>query len=110
LFEYNNLDALEKILKADPNVCAVFIEPIQGEGGVIIPHDGYVKGVRELCTKYNVLMAADEIQTGFGRTGKMMCVDWEETRPDMLCMGKSMSGGMLPVSGVCADNFIMDHI
>lgn len=110
LFEYNNLADLERILKADPNVCAVFIEPIQGEGGVIIPHEGYVKGVRDLCTKYNVLMAADEIQTGFGRTGKMMCVDWEDTRPDMLVMGKSMSGGMLPVSGVCADNFIMDHI
>lgn len=77
---------------------------------MIIPHDGYVKGVRDLCTKYNVLMAADEIQTGFGRTGKMMCVDWENVKPDLLCMGKSMSGGMLPVSGVCADDHIMSLI
>lgn len=98
------------MLKNDPNICAVFIEPIQGEGGVIIPHDGYVQGVRDLCTKYNVLMAADEIQTGFGRTGKMMCCDWENVKPDLLVMGKSMSGGMLPVSGVCADDFIMKHI
>lgn len=86
------------------------MEPIQGEGGVIIPDVGYLVKVRELCTKYNVLMCADEIQTGFGRTGKMMCVDWEGVRPDILVMGKSMSGGMLPVSGCVADDFIMKHI
>lgn len=98
------------MLEADPNVCAVVIEPIQGEGGVIIPEEGYLQGVRDLCTKHNVLMVADEIQTGFGRTGKMFAVEWENVRPDILVMGKSMSGGMLPVSGCLADNFIMDNI
>lgn len=110
LFEYNNVDALRKMLEADPNICAVVLEPIQGEGGVIIPHDGYLKAVRELCTKHNVLMIADEIQTGFGRCGTMFAVDHENVRPDILVMGKSMSGGMLPVSGCLADNFIMEHI
>lgn len=110
LFEYNNLEALRIKLEADPNICAVCVEPIQGEGGVIIPHEGYLKGVRDLCTKHNVLMIADEIQTGFGRTGKMFAVEWENVRPDILVMGKSMSGGMLPVSGCLADNFIMDEI
>ena len=77
---------------------------------MIIPQDGYLKAVRELCTKYNVLMIADEVQTGFGRCGKMFAVEWEDVRPDILVMGKSMSGGMLPVSGCLADDFIMEHI
>ena len=77
---------------------------------MIIPDTNYVKKVRALCTKYNVLMCADEIQTGFGRTGKMMCCDWDKVKPDILVMGKSMSGGMLPVSGCVADDFIMKHI
>lgn len=98
------------MLKADPNIAGVFIEPIQGEGGIIIPEDGYLKKVRDLCTKYNVLMVSDEIQTGFGRTGHLMAVDYEKVRPDILVMGKSISGGMLPVSGCVADEFIMKHI
>lgn len=110
IFKYDDVQDLEDWLIRDPNICAVFVEPIQGEGGVIIPQQDYLKKVRALCTKYNVLMCADEIQTGFGRTGKMMCVDWEEVRPDILVMGKSMSGGMLPVSGCVADDFIMKHI
>jgi len=110
LFKYDDVDALRKKLEENPNICSVFIEPIQGEAGVIIPHDGYLKAVRELCTKHNVLLCADEIQTGFGRSGKLFACEWEDVRPDMLIMGKSMSGGMLPVSGVVADNEVMDHI
>ena len=110
LFKYNDLEDLRIRLEKDPNIAGVCIEPIQGEGGVIIPHDGYLKGVRDLCTKHNVLMIADEIQTGFGRSGKMFAVDHEEVRPDILVMGKSMSGGMMPVSGCLADDFIMDEI
>ena len=83
---------------------------MQGEGGVIIPKDGYLQAVRALCTEFNVLLIADEIQTGFGRTGKMFAMEHENVRPDILVMGKSMSGGMLPVSGCLADNFIMDEI
>lgn len=75
-----------------------------------MPQDGYLKAVRELCTEFNVLLIADEIQTGFGRTGKMFAMEWEDVRPDILVMGKSMSGGMLPVSGCLSDAFIMDHI
>jgi ornithine--oxo-acid transaminase len=101
---------LRSRLEANPNICAVCIEPVQGEAGVIIPSDGYVKAVRQLCTEHNVLLIADEIQTGFGRTGKMFAVEHEDVRPDILVMGKSMSGGMMPVSGCLADAFIMDHI
>jgi ornithine--oxo-acid transaminase len=110
LFEYNNVEALREKLAKDPTICAVCIEPIQGEGGVIIPDDGYLKAVRDLCTEHNVLMMADEIQTGFGRTGKMFAVEWENVRPDILIVGKSLSGGMMPVSGCLSDSFIMDEI
>jgi len=96
--------------KADPNIAGVFVEPIQGEGGIIIPDDGYLKKVRDLCTEHNVLMCTDEIQTGFGRTGHLMAADYEKIRPDIIVMGKAMSGGMLPVSGCVADDFIMKHI
>jgi len=110
LFKFNDLADLEAKLKANPHICAVFIEPIQGEGGVIVPHEGYLQGVRDLCTKYNALMCADEVQTGFGRTGDMMAVQHEKVKPDILCMGKSMSGGMYPVSGCMVDDFICKHI
>ena len=110
LFPYDDVEGLRKMLAADPTICAVCVEPIQGEGGVIIPSDGYLRSVRELCTEFNVLLIADEIQTGFGRTGKMMAVDHEDVRADILVMGKSMSGGMMPVSGCLADNHIMDEI
>jgi len=103
---YNNLAALEEELK-DPNTCAFMVEPIQGEAGVFVPDEGYLKGVRELCTKYNVLWIADEVQTGLCRTGRMLCVDHEEVRPDIVVLGKALSGGVLPVSGVLCDDEIM---
>jgi len=98
------------MLKADPNICAVFVEPIQGEGGIVMPEDGYLKAVRALCTQYNVLMVTDEIQSGLGRTGYMFAADHEEVRPDIIVMGKALSGGMLPVSGVVADEWITKHM
>ncbi|XP_061941959.1 ornithine aminotransferase, mitochondrial-like isoform X1 [Apis cerana] len=104
---YNDLDALEKKFQQDQTVCAFMMEPIQGEAGVIIPDDGYLKGVRKLCTKYNILWIADEIQTGLCRTGKRLAVDHENERPDILILGKALSGGMYPVSGILADDHIM---
>ena len=74
------------------------VEPIQGEAGVNVPDEGYIKGVRELCTKYNVLFIADEVQTGLGRTGKLLCADHENVRPDLVILGKALSGGVYPVS------------
>lgn len=91
----------------DPTVCAFMVEPIQGEAGVVVPHDGYLKGVRDLCTKYNVLFLADEVQTGLARTGKMLACDHENVRPDILILGKALSGGMYPVAAVLADDHIM---
>ena len=106
LIPYNNLEALEKELQ-DFNVCAFMVEPIQGEAGVVVPDDGYLKGVRELCDKYNVLFIADEVQTGIARTGKMLACDYEDARPDLLILGKAISGGVLPVSAVLADDEVM---
>lgn len=82
----------------DENVAAFMVEPIQGEAGVNVPDDGYLKGVRELCSKYNVLWIADEVQTGLCRTGRMLCVDHENVKPDILILGKALSGGIYPVS------------
>ena len=84
---YNDLSALESEL-SDPNVCAFMVEPIQGEAGVVVPDEGYLRGVRSLCTKYNVLFMADEVQTGLCRTGKMMAVDHEQVKPDVLILGE----------------------
>tara|TARA_B100000900_G_scaffold406169_1_gene416816 strand:- start:60 stop:1325 length:1266 start_codon:yes stop_codon:yes gene_type:complete len=106
LIPYNDLGALENELK-DPNVCAFMVEPIQGEAGVIVPNEGYLKGVSELCKKYNVLFIADEVQTGIGRTGKMLACDHENVKPDILILGKALSGGVFPVSAVLADDHIM---
>ena len=106
LIPYNNLDSLETELK-DPNVCAFMVEPIQGEAGVVVPDEGYLAGVRALCTKYNVLFIADEVQTGIARTGKMLACDFEDARPDILILGKALSGGVLPVSAVLADDDVM---
>ena len=106
LIPYNDLDALENELK-DKNVAAFMVEPIQGEAGVIVPDDGYLAGVRKLCTKYNVLYIADEVQTGIARTGKMLASDYEDARPDVLILGKALSGGVLPISAVLADDDIM---
>ena len=109
LVPYNDLIALEKALQ-DPNVAAFMVEPIQGEAGVVIPDDGYLTKVRALCTQNNVLFIADEIQTGLARTGKMLACDHEGIRPDILILGKALSGGVLPVSAVLADDFIMMNI
>ena len=106
LIPYNDLDALERELK-DPNVCAFMVEPIQGEAGVVVPHEGYLAGVRTLCTKYNVLFIADEVQTGIARTGKLLATDYEDARPDLLVLGKALSGGVFPVSAVLADDEVM---
>ncbi len=104
--EYNNIEVLEQHLK-NPNVAAYMFEPIQGEAGVVVPTEGYITAVRNLCTKYNVLMIADEIQTGLARTGKMLACDHENVKPDILVLGKALSGGVLPVSAVLCNNEIM---
>ncbi len=109
LVPYNNLTALETALQ-DPNVAAFMVEPIQGEAGVVLPDDGYLKGVRALCDKYQVLFIADEIQTGLARTGKMLACDHEGVRPDILILGKALSGGTMPVSAVLADDVVMMNI
>jgi ornithine--oxo-acid transaminase len=109
LIPYNDLAALETALQ-DPNVAAYMVEPIQGEAGVVIPTDGYLKGVRDLCTKYNVLFIADEIQTGLARTGTLLACDHENVRPDILILGKALSGGTIPVAAVLADDIIMLQI
>ena len=106
LIPYNDLDALEEKFQ-DKSVCAFMVEPIQGEAGVVVPDEGYLSGVRNLCDKYNVLFIADEVQTGIARTGKMLATDYEEARPDILILGKALSGGVLPVSAVLADDEIM---
>ena len=106
---YNNVAALEKSLQ-DKNVAAFLFEPIQGEAGVLVPDEGYLKSIRDLCTEYNVLMVADEIQTGLARTGKMLACDHENVRPDILILGKALSGGTVPVSAVLADDNIMLNI
>lgn len=109
LVPYNDLIALEKALQ-DPNVAAFMVEPIQGEAGVVLPDDGYLKSVRDLCNRYNVLFIADEIQTGLARTGKMLACDHEGVRPDILILGKALSGGTMPVSAVLADDVVMMNI
>jgi len=106
LVPYNNEAALEEALK-DPTVCAFMMEPIQGEAGVVVPDPGFLQKVRQICTKNNVLWISDEVQTGLGRTGTMMCVDHEKVRPDIVTLGKALSGGVLPVSAVLADDEVM---
>lgn len=103
---YNDIPALEKALQ-DPDVAGFLVEPIQGEAGVFVPDDGYLKKAYDLCKKHNVLFIADEIQTGIARTGKILACDHEGVRPDILILGKALSGGILPVSAVLADDDIM---
>jgi ornithine--oxo-acid transaminase len=103
---YNDLNALEKALE-DPNVAGFLVEPIQGEAGVYVPEDGYLKKAYDLCKAKNVLFIADEVQTGIARTGKLLACDHEKVRPDVLILGKALSGGVLPVSAVLADDDIM---
>ena len=109
LVAYNNIALLEKALQ-NPDVAAFMVEPIQGEAGVVVPDEGYLAKVKALCTEYNVLLIADEIQTGLCRTGKMLACDYDEVRPDILVLGKALSGGVLPVSAVLADDEIMLNI
>ena len=106
IIPYNDLNSLEEKLK-NPETTAFMVEPVQGEAGVIVPDDGYLASVRSLCTKYNVLFIADEVQTGLGRTGKMLATDYEKARPDILILGKALSGGVIPASAVLADDEIM---
>jgi ornithine--oxo-acid transaminase len=104
---YNDLEALENIFKSEPNIAGFMFEPIQGEAGVVVPYEGYLQGIRALCTKYHVLMIADEVQTGLARTGKMLACDHENVKPDILILGKALSGGVLPVSAVLANDEVM---
>ncbi|MCZ6702946.1 MAG: ornithine--oxo-acid transaminase [Ignavibacteria bacterium] len=106
IIPFNNLTALEKELE-DPNVAAFLVEPIQGEAGVLVPDEGYLKKAHELCKAKNVLLICDEVQTGLARTGKMLASDHENVRPDILILGKALSGGVMPISAVLADNEIM---
>lgn len=104
---YNDVAALENALKSNPNICAFMVEPIQGEAGVVVPDEGYLKAVRDLCTQYNVLFIADEVQTGIARTGKLTCCDHEGVKPDLLILGKALGGGVFPVSCVLGSNEVM---
>lgn len=104
--EYNNLTALQEVLE-DPDVAGFLVEPIQGEAGVHVPDDGYLSEAFRMCREKKVLFLGDEIQTGLARTGKMLCCDYEEVRPDILILGKALSGGVMPVSAVLADDEIM---
>lgn len=106
LINYNDLPALEKALE-DPNVAGFMVEPIQGEAGVVVPEDGYLRRAYELCKEKNVLLIADEVQTGVGRTGKVLCSEYDGIKPDILILGKALSGGAMPVSAVLARDEIM---
>lgn len=105
---YNNVEDLEKVLEAHGKETAAFlVEPIQGEAGIVVPDEDYLRKVRELCDKHNVLMICDEIQTGIARTGKMLCHEWSGIKPDLVLLGKAISGGMYPVSAVLGRKDVM---
>jgi ornithine--oxo-acid transaminase len=106
IIPFNDINALANALR-DPNVAAFLVEPLQGEAGVVIPADGYLAAAKQYCEDANVLFIADEIQTGLGRTGSMLYCDFENVRPDLLLLGKALSGGFMPVSAVLADDNIM---
>lgn len=103
---YGDADAISEAIT--PNTAAVIVEPIQGEAGIIIPPEGYLKAIREICDKHNVLFIADEVQTGFARTGKMFACEWENVVPDIYILGKALGGGVIPISAIAADKEIMD--
>jgi ornithine--oxo-acid transaminase len=107
---YNDADSLEKVLVSNPNIAGFLVEPIQGEAGAYVPDEGYLKKCYDLCVQYNVLFIADEVQTGIGRTGKMLACDYEDVHPDILILGKALSGGVYPVSAVLSSNEIMEVI
>jgi len=104
--EYGNADAIREAIT--PNTAAVIVEPIQGEAGIIIPPEGFLKEVHDICTENNVLFIADEVQTGFARTGKMFACNWENVVPDIYVMGKALGGGVFPISAISANKDIMD--
>ncbi len=106
IIPYNDINALEKALQ-DPDIAGFLVEPIQGEAGVFVPDEGYLKKSYALCKKHNVLFIADEVQTGLARTGKLLACEHEDVRPDILILGKALSGGVMPISAVLADNDIM---
>lgn len=106
IVDYNDLAALETAI-SDPNTAAFMVEPIQGEAGVVVPDDNYLPGIRKLCDKHRVLWIADEVQTGLCRTGKMLAVNHYDVKPDILCLGKALSGGTMPVSAVLANDEVM---
>ncbi len=108
--DYDNLIELEEVLENNKNISGFLVEPIQGEAGVYVPSEGYLAKAKALCEKYNVLFIADEVQTGIARTGKLLAVDHENVKPDVLILGKALSGGAYPVSGVLANDAIMDVI
>ena len=107
---YNSLEALEETFKTKKNIAGFLVEPIQGEAGVFVPDAGYLKGAKALCEKYDVLFIADEVQTGVARTGQLLAVNHEDVTPDILILGKALSGGVYPVSAVLANNHIMEVI
>ena len=106
IIPYNNLDSLKEALK-DPNVAAFMVEPIQGEAGVVVPDENYLRNAYEMCKDSNVLFIADEVQTGIGRTGKMICCEHHGFKPDILILGKALSGGVFPVSAILASDEVM---
>ena len=110
ILEYNNSDQLRRFLQIFPNTVSVMLEPIQGEGGIKIPDRQFMQDVRLLCNKHNVLMIADEVQTGLYRTGTLTACEHFQVKPDILCLGKALSGGFYPISAVLADDHIMDVI
>ncbi len=105
---YNNTEALEKVLNENPNIAGFLVEPIQGEAGAYVPDDGYLQKCYQLCKEKNVLFIADEVQTGIARTGKLLACDYENAHPDILILGKALSGGVYPVSAVLSSAEIMD--
>lgn len=105
---YNNVDDVRELFeKYGKNTAAFLVEPIQGEAGIVVPDDNYLAEVRALCDKYNVLLICDEIQTGIARTGKMLCYEWSGIKPDLVLLGKAISGGMYPVSCVLGSKEVM---
>lgn len=105
---YNNLKAVENLFEQHgKNIAAIMLEPIQGEAGVVVPDEGYLAGVARLCKKHNILLIADEVQTGLGRTGKMLCSEWSGIKPDITILGKALSGGVMPVSAVLTSHEVM---
>lgn len=108
IIPYNSVDALRVVLETDPDIAGFLVEPIQGEAGARVPDDGYLSDCYQLCKQHNVLFIADEVQTGLARTGRLLACDHENVRPDVLILGKALSGGVYPISAVLADNSVME--